>query len=685
MNKSIIPKIDDSNIEQKMAFDLIAKTNKCLFITGKAGTGKTTFIRRIQEEIDKNFIVLAPTGIAALAAGGQTVHSFFGFPMDSIGPHTQFQIASKNELMLKYADAIIVDEVSMLRCDMVDGMDRYLRNAFNNNMPFGGKQIIFVGDLFQLPPVVRAGSADADLIKDFYGDGIPFFYKAKVLNRMNLPKIEFQKVYRQEEEVFVNLLNNMRVGEISEEDLDILNARVKKDEDLEDYSVILTAYNKRAEFINMSKLNALDGDEVVYKGTVKDKFKTSDCQAPEYLKLKVGAQVIFCRNDHTNNCANGTIAKVTELTHDYITVQTENGNKVRVVRARWESYERTYNKESRKIEAVSIGSYTQFPLKLAWAITIHRSQGMTFDRMHFDLTWGTFAPGQAYVAISRMRSLEGLTFSNKLRPHHVTVNPEIKAFANSFNDAKMISDELASGTEINRFLRKKDYNNAVLSSLRMTLSKIRMKDYRNAALMAKQMYDIMLDDEYLIGQTDNVPVLKETNMTCNFLNSIICLYGHRYDEAIGYAELVLARKCCLEAMFVKARAYYEKEEWREVSDILFQITSISTQGEEKKAIDKKLYLLEAKVNEKIGNPNIGVCKKLIKICPNCMNAYSYMRNELINADCPILEEELSDSSLMNSFWDKTVDSQSFIRILNGIGLASDEFKRFKKALLKLAS
>lgn len=684
MSNPITIPVDNDNHEQQLAYDLVANTNRCLFITGKAGTGKTTFIQHIQKEVQKNFVVLAPTGIAAIAAGGQTVHSFFGFPMEVIGPHTKLQVSFSNEELLRHVDTIIVDEASMLRSDIVDGMDRYLRLAFHNNMPFGGKQIIFVGDLFQLPPVVKKGTVDDEMLSDLYGVGTPFFYKANVLKRMNLPKIEFKKVYRQTDNIFIEILNKMRVGEIGQAELDILNEQVSSSEDMDDYSVILTGFNKKAERINEVKLNALDGDEVVYDGIKTDEFKPSDCPAPEHLRLKIGAQVFFCKNDYSAKCANGTIAKVISLEDEGIQVQLENGNKVRVVRTTWESYERIYNRETRRIESRVVGSYSQFPLKLAWAITIHRSQGMTFDRMHFDLSWGTFAAGQAYVAISRMRTLDGLTLSNRLMAHHVTVNPEIKAFSNSFNDVAMIKDELESGKEVYKHIVRKQYDKASMALLNMALSKVQHKDFRNAALLAKQMFDIMLDDDNLIGATAGFPLIKDCNITCNFLNSIICLYGNRYEEAIGYADLVLSRRNCSEAMYVKARANYEMGNWAETSSVLFQIMTISTEGDEKRAIDKKLYLLEIKTNDKLGNPNVGLCKKLIKICPSCTRAYSFMRNDIIKKGQTLSGEDIPLSELISSFDNKDLNESDFNLILEDTDMKSEEFRRFKKELLKIA-
>ena len=655
---------DTQNVEQQKAFDLVAKTNTCLFITGKAGTGKTTFIKRIQQEVDKNFLVLAPTGIAAIAAGGQTMHSFFGFPMQAMGPHTEINFSYEKIELLREIDTIIVDEASMVRSDMVDGMDRCLRMVFKTNMPFGGKQVIFVGDLFQLPPVVKEGSADAEMLHDLYGAGLPFFYKAFVLKRMNLPKIEFQKVYRQNDEDFLNILNKMRNGEVTNEDLALLNKHVSKIPDNEDYSVTLTSYNSMAEKINDEKLDSIEEEEFCYQAEIREDFKKNDAPVPESLRLKVGAQVIFCRNYPQAGYMNGTIGKVSKLDEEHIFVTLENGAEINVSKVDWENIQSKYNSQTHKMESEVVGSFTQFPLKLAWAITIHKSQGMTFDKMHFDLSRGTFQAGQAYVAISRLRSLDGLTLSNPILPHHVTQNQEVRVFANSFNDIDMINDELKTGKLLYKYLKANDYDMAVNSCIRLMMYKIQKKDYRNAALIAKQMFDVMLDDKCLLGITKRMKLLKDCSMTCNFLNAVICLYGNRYEEAIGYADMVLSRKTCLEAMFIKGRALYELKRYDEAYDVVYQIINISKEGEEKKAIDKKLLLFEARVNERIGNSVIPFAKQLISLCPEFLFSYIMIRKEADASGVEIVfapEEEHTD--MLKAFVDKNISNQDFMEML----------------------
>ena len=477
----------------------------------------------------------------------------------------------------------------------------------------------------------------------------------------------------------------MRVGEIGEKDLALLNSRVSSEKEIGDYTVTLTSFNRRAEFINDKRLAALDGEEMVYEGIQKGKIKSEDSPAPQSLRLKIGAQVIFCRNDYSAKCANGTIAKVTALNEDSIQLMLEYVEKVKVTPDIWEIYKRVYNRKTRRIESELAGTFTQFPLKLAWAITIHKSQGMTFDRMHLDLSWGTFAAGQAYVAISRMKSLEGLTLSNELKSDHIKANTEIKAFANSFNDFDLITDEMEVGKKLSILKKKHDYEQAVLMLLKMSVSKMKSKDYRNSALLIKEMYDEMLDDEHLLGKTDGMDLLPGSGDTNNFLNSVICLYGHRYEEAIGYAEFILSHRICLEALFVKARAHYELGHFQEASNIVFEIITLSNDESNRRAIDKKLLLFEAKINDRLGNPNKALCKKLLRVCPTCMKAYSFIRHEVNRSQISLVLPDAVCDELISGFEDEATDDDAFMALVKKYDANSAELKEFRRLIFEAAA
>jgi len=677
-------KIDKTNIEQQKAFELVANTNTSLFVTGKAGTGKTTFIRVIQKLVDKNFLVLAPTGIAAMNVGGQTIHSFFGLPFEAIGPEIYLEVSLEKRQILEHTDTIIIDEASMVRCDWVDCINRFLCHLMHTHMPFGGKQMVFVGDLFQLPPVVKHGSADDEMLRDMYGSGTPYFYKANVMKRLNMPKIEFQKVYRQEDPDFIEILNRMRVGENTNEDLNILNQHVSSNDEVGDFSVTLTAYTQIADSINEQKLYDIDEDEFFYEGEIDGDFRVQDSPAPMKLRLKVGAQVIFCRNDYLHGYVNGTIAKVVELNENSIKVVLENNREVNVEKMVWESRKSVYNKETQKVESEVIGSFVQYPLKLAWAITIHKSQGMTFKRMHFDLTRGTFAAGQTYVAISRMRTLDGLTLSNKIRSHHIMQNAEIKAFANSFNDFPQIDDELVFGRLLYNHLHRKDYDSAAKVCLLHSIEKIKNGDYRNAALIVKRMYDVILDDKCLNGLTKDCPLLKDCSMTCNFLNAVICLYSNRFEEAIGYVDMVLDRRSCLEAMFIKCKALQGLSRHEEALETTLLIHKICEESKDTFVIDKKQYLLEAELNAQLSNPNIDACINLIKLVPEYIPIYLLIRKSaLANSIFIKVEEGEEENHLVTAFNDTSISNVNFEIILENSDKLGFEFKKFSKKVCKI--
>lgn len=675
--------LDPKNVEQQMAFDIVKDTNTSIFVTGEAGTGKTTWTKLTQELVDKNFLVVAPTGVAAVVVGGRTINSAFRFKPEILGVDTEFNFNPSLVNFMRHVDAIIVDEVSMVRADVIDAMDRWLRLAFKSRLPFAGKQMIFVGDVFQLPPVIKSQSADSEMLADMYGEGIPFFYKANVLKRMNLPKIQFTKVYRQKDQDFIRVLNNIRVGKVEDADLAVLNKHVKPEAvNGEDFGVILTAINATADKQNRERLAALDTKEFCYDGKVEGTFEPSDSTVPQKLVLKVGAQVIFCRNDKSGRYVNGTIAQVTKLTDDAITVKLENGLEFDVDKDVWESKKKEYNREEKKIITKVVGRYTQFPIKLAWSLTVHKSQGMSLSKMVLDLSRGMFQAGQLYVALSRVRSLDGLRITNPVMPHHIRQNPEVTTFATSFNDREMILDETRIGKATSLHLANKDYDSAVQACMEIVKEKIRENDLRNASILAKRMFDMMLSDECLMGSCSDMELLKSTGMISNFLNAVICLYSGRYEESVVFADSVLQRKTCFEAMFIKARALYSCGRYKEADKVNSNIIDLFNASKEE-CFDKKFLWLIALVNKEVGDSNINVCKHLISLCPEHIPAYLLIRDDMQKEGKSLSVNDEEDAELLCAFNEKSLYNDYVKNLIAKEIPDKKSFERFKLAVLSL--
>lgn len=443
-----IKQIDTSGPEFQNALNLITHTHNSLFLTGKAGTGKSTFLKYVCSQTKKKYVVLAPTGIAAINAGGQTLHSFFKLPFHPLVPDDQRFAGRRIKEFLKYGkphikllrelELIIIDEISMVRADIIDFIDRILRTYTGNfRVPFGGKQMLLIGDVFQLEPVVK--SDERDILKRFYTN--PYFFSARVFREMELVSIELSKVFRQKDPVFIRTLDHIRTGEISESEMRLLNTRVGASntdcpENANAMSIILATRRDNVDHINQTHLDELPGESQVFKGTIKGDFPESMLPTLMNLELKVGAQIIFIKNDQDKRWVNGTLGTIIEIDEgeEELAVILDNGNEVRVKQEQWENVRYTYNEKEKKIEEEVLGTYAQLPVKLAWAITIHKSQGLTFDRATIDFTGGTFAGGQAYVALSRCRSLEGMSLSQPLSQAEVFVRPEITQFATRFND-----------------------------------------------------------------------------------------------------------------------------------------------------------------------------------------------------------------------------------------------------------
>lgn len=672
---------DNTNQEMRNAYDLIAKTNKSFFLTGRAGTGKTTFLRQVQSCVEKNFVVLAPSGVAAINAGGQTIHSFFGLDLGVQGPLSIGRITANHIEVAKNVDTIIIDEVSMVRCDIIDAVERMLRYCRHSSLPFGGVQMVFVGDLFQLPPIAK--KEEKELLRKIYGSDNCYFFQARCIRNATLPKIELKKIYRQSDARFINLLEHFRTGNVSFGDLREINSRVMASPSaLEEDAmrITLTAYRGDAAAINDAKLGDLHGEAFTYKaeyeGTV-DKLKDV---VDDTLILKEGAQVMFLRNDRLGRWANGTIGRVASLDENGVTVSLENGEEVEVEKQTWEAFEYEYVESSKTCQPTVVGSVTQYPLRLAWAITIHKSQSLTFDKVDIDMGRGAFTCGQAYVALSRARSFAGLRLVSPLGYNSVRVSRDILSFASTYNDEQTITKEITIGQAVRDYENAGDLDGVAQLLFDMCDREAHLGHLGTAYELLNRALSYVADDDCLFGRQWRP--ISNSSVEGVVLNAAGLLYSGKSDDCIRLlSSVVSASPEFFNGLYLMARALEFKEEWDTVERLYNQMIEVFNEttgnGLDSPAFRKLKYRVAVLNESHYGQSGVEVMANLIDENPGYASYHIQLRRMFLKREDTYRSDSEETNALISLMLNFAVSEEDYIQALNAErGGKTDVWKQY---------
>lgn len=601
----------------EIAARFVNYTSKHIFLTGKAGTGKTTFLRKLMQLTHKKAVIVAPTGIAAINAAGVTIHSLFQLPFGTYLPKAPAQdgdhynqqyntpksivrhlnmTAAKRKVLVDL-ELLIIDEVSMLRADLLDAMDmvlRYIRR--NNSASFGGVQVLFIGDLHQLPPVVK--SNEWNLLSQFYQSA--YFFDAQALQQSPLVYIELEKIYRQADDVFINLLNNLRNNEVTQADVTLLDKYYKADfkPALNDKYITLTTHNNKADTLNKERLEELKAVSYLYRAKIEKEFSEYAYPAEHILELKVGAQVMFIKNDPKGEQRffNGKIATVTALTSETIEVQAEGDHeKIILEKYTWKNIKYTTDKVTGEIEEDLVGTFTQYPLKLAWAITVHKSQGLTFDKAIIDIG-SAFAPGQIYVALSRLRSLDGLVLTSQISGSGIRQDQNVSSFSKNKQDQHTLEAQIGADSEafLQSYLLQcfdlvplDNYVYEHVHSYTKDINKsAKQKHVKWAQLLLKDLSELKVHASKFLSQIQRLCQVKTAEGLSALLDRTIAAENYFNPQIVGFSKRIFER---MELV----------KQDKQVTAFLTELLEMEALFYEQfKKIRKATALLQAKINGK---------------------------------------------------------------------------------------
>ncbi|MCD7972029.1 MAG: AAA family ATPase [Candidatus Azobacteroides sp.] len=596
--------LDETNVEFNHASEFVKHTNKLVYLTGKAGTGKTTFLKYLREVTTKNVVILAPTGVAAINAGGQTIHSFFQIKPSIYIPNDKrlrkkadendtdkstiydhFKYFKEKLDIIKGLELLIIDEISMVRCDLLDVIDRLLR-VFRNreSEAFGGVQVILIGDTFQLPPI--ADFKQWSILKPYYKS--PFFFSSKVINQNKPIYIELKKIYRQNEQEFIDLLNRIRVNQVGSNELKLLNSKYNPTFSPNGNSnyITLATHNRLVDNTNLTKLTELPTELKQFEANVTGLFPDNIMPTNKILLLKEGAQIMFIKNDKAKRYYNGKIAKISKIENNVIIVKFSDDSEITVERQQWDNIKYKWNDKEKKIEEEIIGTFIQFPIKLAWAITVHKSQGLTFEKVIADLG-AAFTSGQVYVALSRCTSFNGLVLKTPIGSNAIKTDSQVLQFAQNETPNTLILQELNSG-------KADTYYQKVRESVKEMNF---LKAYDNFIMAVKFRNDIETDlfKKYFIVTSNKLASFRHKyvttldefnakNQECEELKVAVSL--HKTES------LSLQTKINEQNNSIKLLLDSTKKREEECEKLKLEISTLVTQ---KKFIEKKIYVNETTI------------------------------------------------------------------------------------------
>lgn len=687
--------IDLDNPEFQDAWNVIKKTNRSVFLTGKAGTGKSTFLKYIRANTKKKLVVLAPTGIAAVNVGGQTMHSFFKIPFKPLLPDDpDISNITRLRKMLRYTkekvklirdlELIIIDEISMVRADIIDFVDRVLR-VYSGNMrePFGGKQLLLVGDIFQLEPVVTHDMRD--ILRRYYKNF--FFFNARAFAQISLVSVELRKIYRQSDNEFISLLDRVRINRATSADIARLNQRCNPDyqEINDDFAITLATRRDTVDSINDEHMKALKTPEYTYQGRIEGDFPENSLPTALRLTLKEGAQVIFIRNDKDGRWYNGTIGRVTLLREDQVFVSLESGEEIEVLPEVWENMQYSYNEKEKKVEEKVLGTFLQIPIKPAWALTVHKSQGLTFNHVVIDFVGGAFTGGQTYVALSRCTSMEGMTLLKPLSERDIIVNLAVVEFSHQFNN-KQILTEAMEQEKANQLYRRaihafdhQEFESCVDSFAQAMNIKDNLQNPAVKRLISRKL-NVFKKQEHTIKRLEEVidsqqKILRELAMEyasmgdqaldmgdSGVVGEGSVPYGNRLDDIAirsamaNYNKALRIMPDCLQAMIGKAR-------------LLMTLDQLE-------AAEKELnHALEIDKNNFMAHMTMAELMELLKDVPEAIK--SYKRAAKADKKRPEPHEHLQDIYMKIGFEDLADDEQEIADRLRK-ALSKSKSKKRKK-------